>query len=59
MVSSELQINRGERLMEKIDVPIDVPEGVSFPEYKDKYQLKRWILAACPDSIPNVCYNHS
>jgi len=29
--------------MEKVDVPIDVPEGVSFPEYRDKHQLRRWI----------------
>jgi len=29
--------------MEKIDIPVNIPEDVSFPEYKDKYQLRRWI----------------
>jgi flavin reductase (DIM6/NTAB) family NADH-FMN oxidoreductase RutF len=27
----------------KVDVPMSIPEGVEFPEYKDKTQLGRWI----------------
>jgi len=27
----------------KVDVPVSIPEGVEFPEYKDKRQLRRWI----------------
>ena len=27
----------------KIDVSLDIPDGVSFPEYKNKRQLRRWI----------------
>ncbi len=30
-------------MSDKIDVPLDVPQGVDFPEYKDKHQLRRWI----------------
>jgi flavin reductase (DIM6/NTAB) family NADH-FMN oxidoreductase RutF len=29
--------------VEKIDVPVNIPDCVSFPEYRDKYQLRRWV----------------
>lgn len=29
--------------MEKMDVPVNIPDGVNFSEYRNKYQLKRWI----------------
>lgn len=38
----------------KIDVPLAIPEGVDFPEYKDKEQLGRWIWRHI--QIPQMMY---
>lgn len=38
----------------KIDVPLEIPEGVDFPEYKNKEQLRRWIWRHI--QIPQMMY---
>jgi flavin reductase (DIM6/NTAB) family NADH-FMN oxidoreductase RutF len=40
--------------MMKLDVPLSIPEGLEFPEYKDKRQLGRWIWRHI--QIPQLVY---
>ena len=42
----------------KIDVPLSIPEGVDFPEYKNKEQLKALDLAPDPDPTDDVSDHH-